>query len=182
MRFQPTPLEGAHLIELEPKEDERGFFGRLFCADKLAEQGLCSNFVQANHSYSKEKGTLRGLHYQLSPNDEVKIVRCIRGSFYDLILDLRPESPSFGQSFGAVLNEKNHKMMYVPKGFAHGFLTLEPNSEVLYFVSQFYAPEKERGVRWDDPKFQIAWPEKPIVISDRDRTHPDFSASYHLGI
>lgn len=175
MRFHQTPFKEAFLIELEPKEDERGSFGRLFCAEKLAEQGLQSHFVQANHSHSTHTATLRGLHYQLPPKEEVKIVRCLRGSFYDVILDIRPHSPTFGQSFGAVLSASNHTMMYVPKGFAHGFLTLEPDAEVLYFVSEFYSPEHEKGIRWDDPLFAISWPKTPEVVSKRDSLHPNFT-------
>lgn len=175
MRFQQTPLEGSYLIDLEAKEDNRGFFARLFCQAEFVKHGLNFLFVQANNSLSKEKGTLRGLHYQLPPKEEVKLVRCIKGSLWDVILDLRHNSKTFGKHYGAILSEKNRTMMYVPKGFAHGFLTMEPNTEILYMVSESYSEEFERGIRWDDPQFQIAWPEKLQVISDRDSRHPNYA-------
>lgn len=174
MIFNETPLPGSYVIELEKRGDERGFFARLFCVKEFADKGLESTFVQVNNSFSKDKGTLRGLHYQLPPCAETKIVRCIQGSFFDVILDLRENSPTFGKSFGAILSKENRHMMYVPKGFAHGFLTLEPNSEVLYLVSEPYSKELERGIRWNDPHFKIEWPEYPTVISERDQHHPDF--------
>lgn len=175
MKFNATPLRGSYIIDLDKREDERGFFARLFCTEEFSKYALETRFVQVNNSLSQEKGTLRGLHYQVDPMEEVKVVRCIQGSFYDVILDLRSDSPTFGQSFGAVLSAENRSMMYVPKGFAHGFLTLEKNSEVVYLVSQFYSKEKEKGIRWDDPFFKIEWPMQPNVISERDRTHPDFA-------
>lgn len=180
MRFTPTPLAGAYLIDLEKREDDRGFFSRLYCEQEFLKYNLSNHFVQANNSYSVSKGTLRGLHYQLTPYEETKLVRCVKGSFYDVILDLRPDSPTFGQSFGATLSEQNRTMMYVPQGFAHGFLTLEDHSEVLYFVSQYYSKERERGVRWDDPTFSIRWPTVPSIVSDRDQSHPNFDKTYHL--
>lgn len=182
MIFNQTPLKDAYLIDLEKREDERGFFARLFCTEEFAKHGLEPSFMQANNSLSKDKGTLRGLHYQLAPKAETKLVRCIKGSFYDVILDLRPDSETFGKSFGAILSEDNRRMMYVPKGFAHGFLTLEPNSEVLYMVSTPYSKELERGIRWNDPHFDIYWPEQPEVISDRDRNQRGFDAEYHLNL
>ena len=182
MKFTQTPLKGAFLIDLEKRGDERGFFARLFCQEEFRQQALDTQFIQANNSHSTQKGTLRGMHYQLGAMAETKLVRCIKGSFYDVILDLRPDSSTFGQSFGAVLSAENRTMMYVPKGFAHGFLTLEEDSEVIYLVSQVYSKELERGVRWNDPHFAIAWPEVPQVVSERDQSHPDFSAAYHLGI
>lgn len=180
MQFTPTPLKGAFLIDLEKRSDERGFFARLFCREEFAKHGLETEFLQANNSLSIEKGTLRGLHYQLAPMEEVKLVRCIQGSFYDVILDLRPESKTFGKYFGEVLSQENRRMMYVPRGFAHGFLTLEPNSEVLYMVSQPYSKTLERGIRWNDPNFNISWPENPKVVSERDSSHPDFDPDLHL--
>jgi dTDP-4-dehydrorhamnose 3,5-epimerase len=174
MRFTPTPLEGAFLIDLEKRSDERGFFARLFCCEELAQQGLDGQFVQANNSLSKEKGTLRGMHYQLPPMAETKLIRCIQGSLYDVILDLRPLSKTFGMSFGAILSQTNRQMMYVPKGFAHGFMTLEPDTEILYLVSTPYAKDLERGIRWNDPQFKIAWPETPNIISQRDQHFPNF--------
>ncbi len=175
MKFTPAPLEGAYLIDVEELKDERGFFARVFCKIDFGALGLETDFVQANNSLSLHKGTLRGLHYQLPPMQETKLVRCIQGSCYDVILDLRKESKTFGKYFGAVLSAENRKMMYVPKGFAHGFLTLTENTELLYFVSQHYSPPLERGIRWNDPSFSIKWPEEPVVISERDRLHPDFS-------
>lgn len=180
MQFNPTPLKGAFTIDLQKKEDERGFFARLFCTDEFAKHGLDSGFVQANNSLSKDQGTLRGLHYQIPPAAETKLVRCIQGSLFDVILDLRQDSPTFGQSFGTVLSQANKTMMYVPKGFAHGFLTLEPNSEVIYMVSTPYSKEQERGIRWNDPRFNIVWPAVPQVISERDAVHPDFDPAKHL--
>lgn len=180
MLFNRTPLEDAYLIDLEKREDERGFFARLFCTKEFSKQGLESSFVQANISHSKDKGTLRGLHYQLPPMAETKLVRCIRGSFYDVILDVRPQSDTFGKSFGAILSAENRRMMYVPRGCAHGFLTLEPDSEVLYLVSTPYNKELERGIRWDDPFFNISWPGMPAVISESDRCQVNFDPGYHL--
>ena len=131
-----------------------------------------TQFVQVNNSLSARKGTLRGMHYQLAPKAETKVVRCIRGALYDVILDLRQGSPTFGQSFGAELSAENRRMMYVPKGFAHGFFTLTDDTEAFYFVDEFYAPERERGIRWDDPRFAIAWPAQPAVLSEKDRGLP----------
>jgi dTDP-4-dehydrorhamnose 3,5-epimerase len=177
MRFQPTPLQGSYLVDLEKRGDDRGFFSRLFCSKEFAAHGLEPQFVQANNSFSARKGTLRGLHYQIVPKAEMKLVRCIRGAVYDLILDLRPSSPTFGSSFGAELTAENRQMMLVPKGFAHGFITLEDDSELLYLVSEFYSSEHERGVRWDDPQFQIKWPVNPEVISEKDQSYPDYVSS-----
>jgi dTDP-4-dehydrorhamnose 3,5-epimerase len=174
MKFNPLPLQGSYLIELDQHQDERGFFARIFCQEELAQLGLETQVVQANNSLSYAKGTLRGLHYQLEPMAEIKWVRCIQGAFFDVILDLRPDSPTFGKSYGAILSAENRQMMYVPRGFAHGFLTLAENSEVLYLVSQMYSKEFERGIRWNDPFFNIDWPIVPQVISDRDKSHPDF--------
>jgi dTDP-4-dehydrorhamnose 3,5-epimerase len=180
MLFKPTPLAGAFLIDLEKRGDDRGFFARVFCREEFGKQGLKNQFVQVNDSLSADRGTLRGMHYQLAPSAEVKLVRCIRGSLYDVILDLRPDSPSFGKSFGAALTAENRTMMYVPEGFAHGFITLRPDTEVMYFVTAFYAPDRERGVRWNDPRFGIQWPIEPTVLSERDRMHRDFDPAWHL--
>lgn len=174
MKFTPTPLEGAYLIDVDKLGDERGFFARVFCANEFSAKGLTSSFVQVNNSLSTKKGTLRGLHYQLAPMQETKLVRCIRGSCYDVILDLRSGSKTFGHSFGAVLSAENRTMMYVPEGFAHGFYTLEDSTELMYMVSQHYDPKLERGVRWNDPAFSIEWPGLPVVISERDQNHPDY--------
>lgn len=180
MKFSPLPLDGAYVIDLDPHTDGRGFFGRFFCRDEFAGQGLETQFVQANNSFSQFKGTLRGLHYQVEPMAEVKLVRCIRGAFYDVIVDMRTDSRTFGQYFGLELSAENRSMMYVPRGFAHGFLTLSDHSEVLYMVSQFYSKPLERGIRWNDPFFNIKWPMIPQVISDRDTSHPNFKTETEL--
>jgi dTDP-4-dehydrorhamnose 3,5-epimerase len=180
MIFTETPLSGAHVIELEKRSDDRGFFARVFCEREFEDRGLAGGFVQVNDSLACERGTLRGLHYQLPPSAETKVVRCVRGSFYDVIIDLRERSSSFGQHFGIELSAENRKMLYVPKGFAHGFITLEANTEAFYFSDEFYAPERERGIRWDDPRFAIRWPLEPAVISEKDRCHPDFDPDHHL--
>lgn len=180
MIFQETPIPGAFLIDLEKRGDDRGFFARAFCTGEFAAHGLITEFVQVNNSLTAHKGTLRGMHYQLPPKAETKLVRCIRGALYDVILDLRPGSPTFGQSFGAELTAENRRMMYVPKGFAHGFLTLADDTEAFYFVDESYGPEAERGVRWDDPRFAIVWPSPPAVLSDKDKSWRDFDPSWHL--
>ncbi len=180
MRFVPTPLAGAYVIELEKREDERGFFARLFCEREFAEAGLETRFVQINNSLSKDRRTLRGMHYQLGEAAEVKLVRCVRGGLWDAILDLRPGSASFGHSFGAELTAENRRMMYVPRGFAHGFLTTAEDTEAFYLVSAAYQPSRERGVRWNDPRFAIRWPAAPLVISDKDAGQRDFDPAWHL--
>ena len=180
MKFIETPLAGAYVIELEKREDDRGFFARFFCEREFGKAGLETRFVQINNSLSRDQGTLRGMHYQLDPAAEVKVVRALRGGLWDAILDLRPGSTTFGGSFGAELTSENRRMMYVPRGFAHGFLTLEPDTEALYLVSAFYDPGRERGVRWNDPRFNIAWPAAPQVISDKDAQQRDFDPSWHL--
>ncbi len=179
MIFHETPVAGCRLIELEKRGDARGFFARLFCEREFAQAGLETRFVQANNSLTAEAGTLRGLHYQLPPAAEVKLVRCVRGVLWDVVLDLRPESPSFGRWFGAELSAENRRMMYVPRGCAHGFVTLGDDAEALYFVSAFYGPEEERGVRWNDPRFAIDWPVTPTTISDKDAAWPDFNDDFH---
>lgn len=176
MRFYPTPLSSAFVIELEKKGDERGFFARAFCEKEFAMHGLPTHFVQMNNSFSAEKGTLRGLHYQVHPMEEIKVIRCIRGSFWDVILDIREGSPTFGHHFGVILSAENRNMMVVPKGFAHGFITLEDDTEAFYMVSQFYSPDYERGIRWNDLQFNIAWPIDPTVISDKDGKHKNFDS------
>ena len=179
MKFHSTPLRDAYTIELERRGDDRGFFARVFCENEFAQAGLIPRFVQVNNSLSAKKGTLRGMHYQLPPKAEVKVVRCVRGALWDAILDLRPDSPTFGKSFGAELTADNRLMMYVPRGFAHAILTLTDNVEALYLVSEFYAPEQERGVRWNDPKFDISWPIEPSEISAKDAKWPDFDRAFH---
>lgn len=181
MIFTETPIRGAYLIDLEKRGDDRGFFARAFCENEFGAHGLVTRFVQVNNSLSAQRGTLRGMHYQLGPKAETKLVRCIKGALWDVILDLRPDSPTFGRSFGAALTAENRRMMYVPKGFAHGFVTTADDTEAFYFADEFYAPDRERGVRFDDPKFRIEWPIAPVVISDKDRSHRDFDPAWHLG-
>jgi len=180
MRFTETPLKGAYLIDLEKRGDERGFFARFFCEKEFAQQGLPTHIVQVNNSLSAQRGTLRGMHYQLPPSGEVKVVRCIRGSLYDVMVDLRPKSPTFLKWFGAELTSENRTMMYVPVGFAHGFETTSDDTEALYLVTEFYAPEAERGLRYNDPAVGIEWPIPPVVVSPKDAAHPDFSPEHHL--
>jgi dTDP-4-dehydrorhamnose 3,5-epimerase len=172
--FTETKLKGAYLIEVQKLEDDRGFFGRTFCQKELGQLGLNPNVVQANVSNNKKKGTLRGMHYQMVPYSEVKIVRCTRGAIYDVIIDMRPESPTYKQWIGAELTGENYTMLYVPENFAHGFQTLEDDTEVIYQVSQFYTPGSEHGIRYDDSAFRIDWPLEVRVISDKDRSWPDY--------
>lgn len=180
MIFKETPLPGAYIIDLEKRGDDRGFFARVFCEREFRALGLETRYVQVNNSLSAQVGTLRGMHYQLAPKAETKLVRCVKGGLYDVILDLRPGSPTFGKSFGAELTAENRTMMYVPKGFAHGFVTLREHTEAFYFVDEFYAPESERIVRWNDPKFNISWPIPPEVLSDKDAKQADFDPAWHL--
>ena len=180
MIFTLTPLQGVYLIDLEKRGDDRGFFARAFCKHEFEQHGLETNLVQLNNSLSRVRGTLRGMHYQLPPHAETKLVRCIRGAFWDVALDLRSNSPSFGKWFGAELSAENRRMMYLPKGCAHGFITLTEDTEAFYMVDAFYAPQTERGVRWNDPKFAIQWPAKPVIMSDKDQVYPDFNPEYHL--
>jgi len=168
LKFTKSKLKDALVIEIEKLEDERGFFARSWDKKICNELGLDVDFVQNNISLSKFKGTLRGLHYQLSPYEETKMIRCTRGRVYNVIIDLRSNSETYKQWEGVELNEKNHLARYIPKGFANGILTLEDNSEIFYQVSQFYTPDSERGIRWDDPSFNITWPEKITTISKKD--------------
>jgi dTDP-4-dehydrorhamnose 3,5-epimerase len=179
MKFHRTPLNGAYTIELERSGDDRGFFARAFCRNEFDKAGLVPQFVQVNNSLSARRGTLRGMHYQLAPKAEVKVVRCVRGVLWDVILDLRPDSSTFKKWFGAELSAENRLMMYVPKGFAHAILTLSDDTEALYLVDEFYGPEQERGVRWDDPNFRIDWPIEPSEISPKDKKWPDFDPQFH---
>ena len=174
MIFLETKLPGVFEIDLEPKTDERGFFVRTWCQQEFAAHGLSTKLVQCSMSFSTRKGTLRGMHYQVAPHAENKLVRCTRGSIYDVVLDLRPQSPKFKDYIGAVLTAEKRNMIFVPGGCAHGFLTLEEGTEVFYQMSEFQFPESARGVRFDDPAFRIAWPEKIEVISERDRNYPNF--------
>lgn len=175
MIFTETPLAGAFVIALEPRGDDRGFFARAFCQHELAAHGLETTVAQANLSYNHRRGTLRGLHMQNPPHGEDKLVRCITGAIYDAIVDLRPGSPTYLQWFGVELSAANRLMLYVPRGFAHGYQSLTDGSEVLYMVTQFYAPGAERGLRWNDPAFGIAWPLAEPILSPRDADAPDFT-------
>jgi dTDP-4-dehydrorhamnose 3,5-epimerase len=174
MIFRETKLPGVFEIDLEAKPDERGFFARTWCQEEFAAQGLSTKLVQCSVSFSTRKGTLRGMHYQVAPHAETKLVRCTRGAIYDVVLDLRPQSPRFKDFIGVVLTAEKRNMIYVPSECAHGFLTLEKETEVFYQMSEFQRPESARGVRFDDPTFRIAWPEKIEVISERDRNYPNF--------
>lgn len=175
MNFTETKLKGAFIIDIKKLEDDRGFFGRSYCQKEFEAHGLNTNVVQANVSYNKKKGTLRGLHTQLPPYGESKLVRCTRGSLYDVIVDVRPGSPTFKQWIGVELTAANYRMLYVPEGFAHSFITLEDDTEAVYQVTQFFTPRAERGFRWDDPAFNIQWPITPVIISEKDRSHPLFT-------
>jgi dTDP-4-dehydrorhamnose 3,5-epimerase len=175
MRFAETELPGAFVIDLERREDERGFFARAWCERELAEHGLDTRVSQCNLAFNERRGTLRGLHYQVAPHAEVKLVRCTRGAVYDVIVDLRPESATYTRWIGVELTEDNRRMLYVPEGFAHGYLTLADATETFYQVSVPYTPDAERGARWDDPAFGIEWPQtEGLVMSDKDRSWPDF--------
>lgn len=174
MKFTETKLQGSFIIMPDYREDERGFFARTFCRREFEDRGLNANFAQCNISFNKLRGTLRGMHYQTAPHAEVKLVRCTAGAVCDVIIDLRPESPTFKQWFAVDLTAENHYQLYVPKGFAHGYQTLTEDAEVAYQVSEFYAPESERGIRWNDPLFSIIWPLPVTAISGKDAAHPDW--------
>lgn len=174
MEFYETKLSGVFRIRLEHKTDERGFFARTWCQTEFESHGLNSKLRQCNLSYNTQKGTLRGIHYQEAPFREAKLVRCTKGSIYDVAVDLRPQSSTFKEWVGVVLSATNREMLYVPEDCGHGFLTLEDDTEVFYQMSEFYNAASARGVRWDDPAFGIAWPEAVAVISERDRTYPNF--------
>ncbi len=174
MLFTETPLAGAFVIEAERIADARGFFARTFEVGEFEARGLSPRVVQCSMSFNPRKGTLRGMHYQRAPFEEAKLVRCTRGAIHDVIIDLRPASPDFRAHFAVVLDSESRRMLYVPQGFAHGFLTLENDTEVAYQMSQSYSVEHAAGVRWNDPAFGIPWPGPVVVIADRDRTYPDF--------
>jgi dTDP-4-dehydrorhamnose 3,5-epimerase len=174
MIFLETPLPGAIVIEPERLEDHRGFFARTWCQHQVERHGLNPRLVQCSISFNKQRGTLRGMHYQVSPHAEAKLVRCTMGSIYDVIIDLRPDSPTFTLHFAVALTAENRKMIYVPEGFAHGFQTLEDTTEVFYQMSAPYVPAAARGVRWDDSTFGIRWPIANPIMVDRDRNYPDF--------
>ncbi|MCB2055036.1 MAG: dTDP-4-dehydrorhamnose 3,5-epimerase [Geminicoccaceae bacterium] len=179
MRVIEAPMAGVHLLEVERRGDARGYFGRCFCRTELEALGVDREIRQGNLSRSTRAGTLRGLHYQLPPAAETKIVQCLAGRVYDVVLDLRPTSATFGRHYGASLDADNGRMMVVPEGCAHGFLTLTDDCLVHYLVSAEYAPEAERGIRFDDPAFSIRWPMRPTLVSDRDRAHPPFDPAFH---
>lgn len=174
MIFSETKLKGAYIIEIEKREDNRGFFARTWCQREFVLHNLNPCVVQSNTSFNIRKGTLRGLHYQAAPHAETKLIRCVKGSIYDVIVDLRPDSPAYTQYISAELTAENYRMLYVPAYFAHGFMTLKDNTEVVYQVSEFYSPESERGIRWNDPSFQIKWPSAVKVISDKDASWSDY--------
>jgi dTDP-4-dehydrorhamnose 3,5-epimerase len=174
MKFISIPLEGAYLIELEPVFDERGFFARTWCREEFLAHGLNPNFTQCSISLNKRRGTLRGLHYQDEPYQEAKLVRCSSGAICDVIVDLRPASPSYAKWFAVELTAANRKMIYAPEGFAHGFQTLADDAEVLYHITESYQPQYARGVRWDDPLFRVEWPNRDPIISPRDKSFPDY--------
>ncbi len=175
MIFSETKLPGAFVITLEKREDERGFFARTFCQNEFRDHGLNPNLAQCNISYNRSAGTLRGMHFQARPHREAKLIQCMKGSIYDIIVDLRPGSDTYGAHVGVVLTAAEHNMIYVPEEFAHGFMTLEEDTEVLYLMSEFYAPQAGRGIRWNDPAFALEWPRRPAVISGRDAAYPDFT-------
>ncbi len=174
MKFDETSLRGAYLIDLQPIADARGFFARALCRREFEEHCLNPAIAQCNFAFNHVCGTLRGMHYQVEPAREVKIVRCIAGAVFDAIIDLRPDSSTYRRWFGVELSACNRRALYVPEGFAHGYLTLADNSEIQYMVSEFYSPRHESGIRWNDPAFGIEWPMAPQVISDKDASHPDF--------
>jgi dTDP-4-dehydrorhamnose 3,5-epimerase len=181
MKFVQTKLAGAYLIELEPHRDERGFFARSWCEDEFEKQGLATRMVQSNVSLNLHRGTLRGLHFQRHPHEEVKLVRCTRGRIWDVMVDLRPESPTFKQWVGVELTDDNHTMLYVPRRFGHGFITLTETAEVFYQVSQRYSRECASGALWNDPAFGIEWPLEPRLISAADQGWARFQQSPFVG-
>ena len=175
MIFTPTPLAGAMVIDLKRIEDERGFFARTWCAREFAAHGLETRVAQSSVSYTRRRGTLRGMHYQVPPHEETKLVRCLRGGIYDVIIDLRPSSATFGQHLALELTAENRTALYIPKGFAHGLQTLADDTEVFYQMSEFYTPASSRGVRWDDPAFGVHWPIPDPILLERDARYPDFA-------
>jgi dTDP-4-dehydrorhamnose 3,5-epimerase len=174
MTFHETSIAGVFEIHPQLLRDERGFFARTWCRDEFREHGLESELIQCSISFNARKGTLRGVHYQDRPHPETKVVRCTQGAVYDVVIDLRPESPTFKDWIGVLLSADNRHMIYVPEGCAHGFMTLEDETEVFYQMSEAYRPDLARGVRWNDPAFEVRWPEQVEVISERDRTYADF--------
>ena len=176
MLFHKTPLAGAFIIEQQPHRDERGFFARYFCAQEFREAGLVDTYPQINNTFTADKGTLRGLHFQLAPFAEAKVIRCVRGRIWDVIVDLRPDSPTFKQWYGAELDAESRQMMYAPRGFGHGVLTLCDDVELIYSMSDVFSGPHQRGLRWDDPALSIRWPIAPVLISEQDRSLPCLDA------
>ena len=174
MKFTATPVQGAVVIDLEPRQDERGFFARTWCAQEFRERGLTPVISQCSVSFNRRRGTLRGMHFQTAPDEEAKVVRCTAGAIFDVVLDLRRDSPSFRRWFGLDLTAANRRMLYVPEGCAHGFQTLAEDTEVFYQISRPHNPAAEAGVRWNDPAFGIAWPLPPSAVSPKDQGYPDF--------
>lgn len=174
MRYEIGGVNGARIIDLERREDDRGYFARMWCEAELANHGLVSQIAQINTGFSHKVGTLRGMHFQQKPHEEVKIVRCLRGSVFDVAVDLRPESPTYRGWMGVELSAENGRMLYVPEGCAHGYITLEDETELMYLTSCPYAPDSARGVRFDDSAFGIQWPVEPRIVSQADRSWPDF--------
>ncbi len=175
MIFTETRLKGAYLVEIKKIEDDRGFFGRAWCQDEFQEHGIDASIRQINASYTIHKGTIRGMHYQVEPYREAKFIRCVRGRIYDVIIDLRPQSPTFMEWIGHELTQDNYLSVFVPGNFAHGFVTLEDHCEVYYPVTEFYTPGSERGIRYNDPAFNIKWPVEIRHVSEKDRNHPLFN-------
>jgi dTDP-4-dehydrorhamnose 3,5-epimerase len=175
MIFKKTLFDSVYIIEIEKQTDFRGFFGRAWCKREFEAYGLKTELVQSNVGFSRSAGTLRGLHYQSEPHAEVKLVRCVKGSIYDVMIDMRPQSSTYMQWLGIELKAESYRMIYVPEGFAHGYLTLKDNTEVMYQVSEYYTPGSERGIRFNDPAFAIRWPEDILFISDKDLSWQDFS-------
>jgi dTDP-4-dehydrorhamnose 3,5-epimerase len=175
MRFEKLTIDGAMLVHIEPRRDDRGFFARTFCVNEFAAQGLSTAAVQASISYNLKSGTVRGMHFQWPPSQEGKLVRCLRGQIFDVLLDLRPGSPSYLRHQSVVLDQDNRDAVFIPPGIAHGFQTLADHTEVLYQMTDFYEPELQTGFRWNDPQFGISWPLQDIEISDRDASCADFN-------
>lgn len=174
MIFTPTPLAGVLAVDLERREDERGFFARSWCRREFQAHGLADGLVQCSVSFNRRRGTLRGMHHQVAPHREAKLVRCTMGALYDVVLDLRPDSPTYRRWHGMELSAGNRSALYIPPGVAHGFQTLDDNTEVFYQMDEFFAPDCARGVRWNDPAFAIAWPLPDPILSERDRGYPDY--------
>lgn len=176
MIITETKLAGCFSLEVEPIADDRGFFARRWCVKELSAYGMSADFVQSNLSFNNKRGTIRGMHYQLAPYAESKLVSCLRGAIFDIVIDLREESPTFKESFGIELSAENRKSLYIPKGFAHGYQTLTDDAEVAYLVDEFYNREYERGLRFNDPAFKIVWPiTSEVTVSERDQAHPNFT-------